>query len=422
MMYYSKLDLLLLEYYFKSIGKRVRVYNSVNGFSKSKDIVPTSLAMELKKLAQKGIAFPKDTIYLIHSSHIAGENTVLISDTLLHIYERLKEDKKKIIVCGNLNILTDYCQRFFKRIDDDNILNKLAQSLEVKELSIKELKIALKHGGYPVIEVLKTCNDFRYIKEKYMKTQLLEEIKSEIDFTLVGGWDKAKRFFNEILKPLYEKKPDIGLPNHILLKGKSGTGKTLLAKAVAKEFNLPLYRVDMGRIYNKYVGNSEENIRKLWEEIEMVSPAVILFDELEKMLSGFGSSNEVDAGTTARIFGYTLYQLQEHSTDSIIIATLNREDILPEEILRKGRWDEVFETTKIDILYVEDVIKAVLRRYKIKFSYKTIGKILSGFIDYCKNNKLTGADIDNLIRMAIYKLVAKNKEINLKNLLEVLGV
>ena len=419
--YQSSLDLLLLGELLSKLNYKVRVYNANSGFSTSKDFIATSLPAELKRLTQKGIASPKDTIYLIHSSHIA-ENPILISDILVKIHNMIEEDNKTLIICGDISKLTDYCQKFFRKFDDDNFLKNIIKNMSIEGMSNKELLHILKHGGYLVLKELETAKNYEYIKQKYFKVDLLEKIESEIDFTLVGGWKKAKEFFNSILKPLYQKKPDIKLPNHILLKGRSGTGKTMFAKAVAKEFNLPLYKVDIGRVYNKYVGSSEENIRRLWKEIKLISPAVILFDELEKMLAGYSSSEEVDAGTTARLFSYILYELQEHDTESIIIATLNREDNLPEELLRKGRWDAVFETNYISIQYIEEVIKATLKRYGIKFSYNKIKRYLINYIQACYDKKLTGADIDYSIRMGIYKLIADDKRVSIVNLLGVLNV
>ncbi len=121
-----------------------------------------------------------------------------------------------------------------------------------------------------------------------------------------------------------------------------GCGKSLTAKAVAGQWRLPLLRLDMGRIFSGLVGSSEENLRRAIRVAESVAPVVLWVDEIEKGLSGSKSSGASDGGVSARVFGALLTWLQEKTAPVFVVATANRIDDLPPELLRKGRFDEIF--------------------------------------------------------------------------------
>jgi SpoVK/Ycf46/Vps4 family AAA+-type ATPase len=126
------------------------------------------------------------------------------------------------------------------------------------------------------------------------------------------------------------------------LLGVQGAGKSLVAKAVASQWQLPLLRLDLGRLFSELVGSSEHNMRTALRLAESVAPCILWVDELEKGLAGAASSHLSDAGTTARVFGSFLTWMQEKTSPVFVIATSNDISILPPEALRKGRFDEIF--------------------------------------------------------------------------------
>src|SRR5205807_90938 len=128
----------------------------------------------------------------------------------------------------------------------------------------------------------------------------------------------------------------------ILLLGVQGCGKSMTCKAIAGLWKLPLLRLDMGAIFGSFIGQSEENIRRAIKTAESVAPCILWLDEIEKGLAGTGSSNTSDAGTTARVFSTFLTWLQEKSKPVFVAATANNIQLLPPELLRKGRLDEIF--------------------------------------------------------------------------------
>lgn len=143
----------------------------------------------------------------------------------------------------------------------------------------------------------------------------------------------------------YEKKArDFGLqePKGLLLLGVPGCGKSLTAKSIASFWNMPLLRLDIGKVYQGLVGSSEDNIRKAIVTAEAVAPCVLWIDEIEKGLNGVQSSGSTDGGVTSRIFSTILTWMQEKTSPVFVVATANNINLLPPELLRKGRFDEIF--------------------------------------------------------------------------------
>jgi SpoVK/Ycf46/Vps4 family AAA+-type ATPase len=131
-------------------------------------------------------------------------------------------------------------------------------------------------------------------------------------------------------------------PRGILRLGVQGGGKSLVAKAVASFWQLPLIKLDLGKVFSELVGSSEENMRAALATAESIAPAILWLDELDKGLAGVASSHRSDAGTAARVFGSFLTWMQEKTSPVFVIATANNVGSLPPEALRKGRFDEIF--------------------------------------------------------------------------------
>src|SRR5207247_5312332 len=141
-----------------------------------------------------------------------------------------------------------------------------------------------------------------------------------------------------------QKAREFGLPapKGILLLGVQGCGKSLCCKAVASQWRLPLLRMDVGKIFSGIVGSSEENMRRAIRMAESVAPTVLWLDELEKAFAGVQSSSFSDAGTTSRVFASFITWLQEKAAPVFVVATSNDISQLPPELMRKGRFDEIF--------------------------------------------------------------------------------
>ncbi len=244
------------------------------------------------------------------------------------------------------------------------------------------------------------------------KSGLLEYYPTDEKLGNVGGLESLKTWLTRRTAAFGEAARKFGLPEPkgLLLLGVQGCGKSLTAKAIASPWRLPLLRLDMGRIFSGLVGSSEENLRKAIRVAESVAPAVLWVDEIEKGLSGSGSSGQTDGGVTARVFGTMLTWLQEKTAPVFVVATANRIEMLPPELLRKGRFDEIFF---ID-LPAADERREIFRihvsrrgRKPEAFDFAQLAQIAEGF---------SGAEIEQAVISAMYDAFAENVDVSQRHL------
>ena len=172
---------------------------------------------------------------------------------------------------------------------------------------------------------------------------LLEFIETPVDLSQIGGLKRLKRWLKQRQESVTDAAVEYGLvaPRGVLMLGVQGAGKSLCAKAIATAWQRPLLRLDPGALYDRYVGESERRLRDALQQAEMMAPIVLWIDEIEKgFASASGKSN--DGGLSQRMFGTLLTWMQEHQAPVFLVATANEIDTLPPELLRKGRFDEIF--------------------------------------------------------------------------------
>ena len=176
------------------------------------------------------------------------------------------------------------------------------------------------------------------------KSGILEFYEASQGLESVGGLNNLKEWLQKRRNAFTPAAQEFGLPppKGILLLGVPGCGKSLSAKAISQTWQMPLLRLDVGKVFGSLVGSSEENMRRAIKTAEAVAPAILWLDELEKGFSGTKSSGSSDGGTTARVFATFLTWLQEKTSPVFVIATANDVSMLPPELLRKGRFDEIF--------------------------------------------------------------------------------
>ncbi|MCI9502383.1 MAG: AAA family ATPase [Hungatella sp.] len=175
------------------------------------------------------------------------------------------------------------------------------------------------------------------------KTGILELIKSDLKMEDVGGLENLKRWIEKRNRSWSDGAKQYGLPEPkgVLITGIPGCGKSLTAKAISAIWNLPLLRLDMGKIFSGIVGSSEENMRNAIKTAEAVAPSILWIDEIEKGMGG-ASGGGGDGGTAVRVFGSFLTWMQEKTKPVFVVATANNIQSLPPEMMRKGRFDEIF--------------------------------------------------------------------------------
>lgn len=261
------------------------------------------------------------------------QKDIVIYDFPLPKLEEIKERLNKMISTNKRIDVTRLTE------DDKDKLCKAALGLTMQEAE-NAFALAMVNDGKL------DKDDIGIILEEKMqvirKTGMLEYVQSDLGIGDIGGLDNLKKWLLKRNNSWSEraKKYCIPAPKGVLVTGVPGCGKSLTAKAMSTIWQLPLLRLDLGKIFSGIVGSSEENMRKAIATVEAVAPAILWVDEIEKGLNGVSSSN--DSGVSSRIFGTFLTWMQEKTAPVFVIATANNIDKLPPELLRKGRFDEIF--------------------------------------------------------------------------------
>jgi MoxR-like ATPase len=226
---------------------------------------------------------------------------------------------------------------------------------------------------------------------------LLEYFPAEDNGFELGGFGRLKTWLARARVGFSAEAAELGLPapRGILLAGVQGCGKSLAAKAIAREWRLPLLKLDAGRLYDKYHGESEKNLRRAIALAEAMSPAVLWIDELEKSFASFGSS-EMDSGTSQRIFATLLTWLQEKKKPVFVVATANDVFRLPPELMRKGRFDELFFVDLPDDAERRAIFEIHLRRKRQELARFDLAALAAS------SAGMSGAEIEQAVVSGLY--------------------
>ncbi|MGE0643094.1 MAG: AAA family ATPase [Nitrospira sp.] len=237
----------------------------------------------------------------------------------------------------------------------------------------------------------------------------LEDNRFELGgFTNLKAWlERAQVGFTQEAKLL-----NLAPPRGIMLVGVPGCGKSLAAKAIAREWKLPLLKLDAGRLFDKFVGESEKNFRKAIEMAESLSPIILWIDEIEKAMVAGGGSGDADAGLSRRLFGAFLTWLQEKKQDVFVIATANDLSSLPPELLRKGRFDEIFFVDLPDDAERETIWKIHLSLRKQDSAKFDFGKIVSA------SDGFSGSEIEQAVVAGLYRALHRKTPLTTDLLIE----
>ncbi len=252
-------------------------------------------------------------------------------------------------------------------------------------------------------------------KAKFDLLDLEGAVHFELDtarFSEVGGLSHLKQWLMQRRGAFLEGRQPQGLepPRGILLLGVQGAGKSLAAKAVAGLWELPLIRLDMGALYNKYVGETEKNLREALQMAELMSPCVLWMDEVEKGLA----QSDSDDGVSRRLLGTLLTWMAERTHPVFLVATANDVSRLPPELMRKGRMDEIFFVDLPDESVRREIFDIHLRKRQlepIQFDLNALAQVSEGF---------SGAEIEQAIVSAIYHSAHSEKPLGTEDILHAL--
>ena len=243
--------------------------------------------------------------------------------------------------------------------------------------------------------------------ETVKKTGILEYFDVVTTTGDIGGLENLKLWL-EIRKNAFTRKArEFGLPmpRGYLLVGLPGCGKSLSAKATADILGVPLIRFDIGRVFGGIVGQSEANMRLAIQTIEAIGNCVVWIDEMEKAFAGAGGSGNLDSGVTQRVFGTFITWMQEKKAPCFIVATVNRIESLPPELLRKGRFDEIFFVDLPTAREREEILK-------IHVAKRGRDPKKSNFKDCVKNSEgFSGAELEEAVITGLYAAFYKEKDL-----------
>jgi len=339
---------------------------------------------------------------LIISSHLLPSSEEL--DELMTIItlplpnqEELKNLIKKIAINTNSNL-------------DEQDLNELSiASSGLTEIKVKQVTAkALAQRGKISKEDIKDILEEK--KQVVARSEILEFFETKSSQDDIGGLNILKFWLNQRYRAFSKEARDYGLPipKGVLLVGAQGTGKSLTAKSISKSWSMPLLKLDVGRLFSSLVGSSEARTRETISRAEAMSPCILWIDEIDK---GFGGDARSDGGTSQRVLASLLTWMSEKESSVFVIATANAIDKLPAELLRKGRFDEIFF---LDLPNSEErlsILDLHLKKRRPSYNFP-----LSSIID--RTNGFSGAELEQAVIEAMHISFSENRELMEKDLIK----
>ncbi len=316
-------------------------------------------------------------------------------------------------------IIKDYIDDYRTVISiewDDTDIREAASTLSgVTKIEAENVIAALIANG----SIKKTdMDEVRNAKDRlFSDISGLEKIDVDDSVKDVGGLSGLRKWLDEkkeLLTPdkrAYLKEKGLQPPRGILLVGVPGCGKSLSAKSISANWKLPLYRLDFATVQGQYVGQTEQQLRDALTTAENVAPCILWIDEIEKGLSGAGSSN--DGGVSTRMVGQFLFWLQECKKQVFVVATANDVSMLPSELLRRGRFDELFFVDLPTQEERRDILALYMRKY---LNLNFVGPLADEIVKI--TDGFTGADLESTVRDLAYRSIANEEfEMNSSNII-----
>jgi SpoVK/Ycf46/Vps4 family AAA+-type ATPase len=425
----------LFEYLADRLGLSVYTWTAHRGLA-----APNGLPLQ-------GTADPAKCLDFIEQSnaevlyHLRGFAPALaeapIAARIRDLHKKLFEHRGAIIVTGAEIQLSRELETLFTAVDLEPpsqeayyqfvsaVLRDLRKRMEVKvELSGEDVAVLLAHlRGLTFFEVKKiitqaVIEDGRLTRDDIVKvleakkrviqrSGVLDYYPAEESLSDLAGLDSLKSWLRKrksaFSDPDKAKKFGLSAPRGLLLLGVQGCGKSMCAKAVAREWQLPLIRLDPSSLYNKFVGESEKNLKRAIKTAESMAPIVLWIDEIEK---AFGGQESGDSGTSSRIFGTFLTWLNDKKESVFVIATANDISRLPPELLRKGRFDEIFFVDLPDAPVRKDIFAVHLTRRSrapAGFDLDALANATDGF---------SGAEIEQVVISALYTAFSEGADLD----------
>ena len=315
-------------------------------------------------------------------------------------------------ICEELKRLTESLDQ---KISNDDLLRLGAacQGLSLERIRRVLSKIIAQYGEIDGV------NSFSFIltekKQIIDQSQLLEFCIANKKMLDLGGLENLKNWIKIRSDAFSQQALEYGLPypKGLLLVGVQGTGKSMAAQIIACEWNLPLLRLDFGRLFGSLVGQSESRIRRVIELVETLAPCILWIDEIDKIFANSQSGG--DNGTTNRVLATFITWLSEKSSPVFVVATANNIDWIPPEVIRKGRFDETFFLSLPNIKERESIFNVHLKKVRPanldSYQFELLGTVTKNF---------SGAEIEQVVIEAMRVGFNDKREFNMEDLLKVI--
>lgn len=346
---------------------------------------------KMKRITQKSLIIESSEVCL--PTPLAKEIVVLNMPLPNRTF--IKKIAESVIINYNLPA-SNYCIT-------PELLNSVL-GLTTTEVNLAFIKAVEKFGKLDN----STINYLISEKEHIIKKDgLLEYYHTDENMDNVGGLANLKKWLNLRSNAFTDKAKEFGIdtPKGVMLLGLPGCGKSLTAKCIAATWKYPLLRFDLGKVFGGVVGQSEANMRRALDVAKTVAPCVLWIDEIEKGLSGLSSSDRADGGTASRVFGSLLTWMQEKTEPVFVVATANNIEALPPELLRKGRFDEIFF---VDLPSKEE--RKEIFKIHIENKHRDVDNFDLEMLAN-KTNGLTGSEIASLISESLFDAFSTGKEL-----------
>ena len=357
-------------------------------------LTDVSISRKLKNISRILKLQPKTIIIIGSEFNIPKELSDLITilQFQLPVESEINYELKRLIESLNIQI-------------DQQILESLTRACQ--GLSLERIRRVLSK----IIATYKTIdeNSIKLLlnekKQIISQTEILEYWSVDETISKIGGVDNLKNWLKKRKTSFGIQASNYGLPTPrgLLLVGIQGTGKSLTAKAIANEWQLPLLKLDVGKLFGGIVGESESRLRQMIQVAETISPCILWIDEIDKAFSN--NNNTGDSGTSNRVLATFISWLSEKTKPVFVVATANNVDLLPLEIIRKGRFDEIFFLDLPQKQEREQIFKIHIQEFRPTrwelFDYSKLAQLSEAF---------SGAEIRQSIIEAMYHAFYEKRE------------